>query len=158
MLFFVASAALAADPSVSIRADGTVVGEVVVAATEAEIRSVISDQMLLSTWDPDTNVRTAPDGACTKVWYTIPHPLAQMEYTTRACPTDRGLTYTLTESDDVESLAASWEIMDAGEGRHTLRYSIRLVPTLPIPQWIISRQASQSVLPFLSQVQGHLER
>ncbi|MEL6346240.1 MAG: SRPBCC family protein [Myxococcota bacterium] len=158
MIMLLAGAAFAGTPEVSVRDDGTVVAEVVVAASQEAIHATLADPMLLAKIDGTVQVSVSEKSRCMVVNNTVPHPIATIEYSARACPTADGWTYTMIESEDLKHYSATWQVEKMDEERCTLRYSFRVTPNFPVPQWVVSRQSTQGVRDFLSRLSQHLEQ
>lgn len=149
--------ALGAEPAVSVRQDGSVHGTVTIQADASAVRAVMSDPVLVASIEGGTKVSAKKDGDCQLVSYTIPHPLMEVSYTARGCSAGDGMVYTLVESEDLKRFTSSWMVSAAGEGQTTLEYTVLTVPSFPMPQRIISYQATAGVERFLARVAQHIE-
>ena len=92
---------------------------------------------------------------CKDIKYTIPHFLLELEYIAQACLQDNRIELTLLESEDLSSFTSSWLIEPTEQGS-LITYSIRSIPTFPLPLFIIRSQTQSSVESFFKRFISHI--
>ena len=92
----------AAEPSVETDSTGLIVGTVVIAASEAEVRSVVDDAKQCGELSPQVvSVRTSSAAnGCEELVTETKGLFRNLTYTSLRCPTDNGWDDSLVQSDD----------------------------------------------------------
>ncbi len=157
MLALLFSVALAAEPTITVNSDHTVVGEILVGISLEEAEAIIADPVKMASIDGTTNVtQDGTEGDCKRLNYSIPNPVASISYRAKACPRGSGWIYTLISSDDLSEYHSSWSA--TREGTQTrIRYEIRTIPSIPVPQFIVNRQSQNAVDGFLTRLSDYLD-
>jgi hypothetical protein len=147
---FLASTAVAGDPTVSTDADGTVRGEVVLAMSPSEAMTALSDPELARSINPDVVAlqRLATSGACTDLDIATRGMWRPLKMKARRCQTSNGFRETLLESDDFAVQEAIWTVSEHPEGA-LLEYTLKSEPNLPVPRALIQDNMRRSVKEML---------
>lgn len=143
--------ALAA-PTVEVRDDNSVLGEVVVNSPIDVVRPKIADPLWVSKTDGGGTEVTvlADEGACLKLQHVTPNAIKTVRYITRQCPTKTGFEGTLVESDNFESYRVEWSLEARSDDSTAIRYLLDLETNMMVPQFIINRQTRKGVENLLS--------
>ena len=147
---FLASSALAGEPTVSSDADGTVRGAVVLAMSPDEALSALSDPELARSINPDVVAlqRLATTGACTDLDISTRGMWRPLKMKARRCETANGFRETLLESEDFAAQEATWTVTEHPEGA-LLEYTLKSEPNLPVPRALIQDNMRRSVKEML---------
>ena len=157
MLALFLSVASAAEPVISVTSDHTIVGEVLVDVPLAEAEAVIADPVRMAQIDGTTEVtQEGTEGSCKRLLFNIPNPVASISYRAKACPGQGGWIYTLISSDDLSDYHSAWSVVREGDLTR-IRYEIRTIPSIPVPQFVVTRQSKSAVHGFLTRLSNHLE-
>ncbi|MFT5680649.1 MAG: hypothetical protein ACI8RZ_001555 [Myxococcota bacterium] len=157
MLAFLLPVALAATPTITVTGNNTIVGEILVAASLADAEAIIADPVKMATIDGTTNVtQDGMEGSCKRLNFVIPNVVASISYRAKACPQGAGWIYTLISSDDLTEYHSSWSATQEGE-QTRIRYEIRTIPSIPVPQFIVTRQSKTAVTGFLTRLGDYLD-
>lgn len=157
MLALLLPVALAAEPTITVTGNHTIVGEILVEASLEEAEAIISDPLKMASIDGTTNVtQDGTEGACKRLSFVIPNPVASISYRAKACPRGSGWIYTLISSDDLSEYHSAWSATREGE-QTRIRYEIRTIPSIPVPQFIVNRQSQSAVDGFLTRLSDYLD-
>jgi hypothetical protein len=157
MLTLLLPVALAAEPTITVTGNNTIVGEILVESSLAEAEAIIADPVKMATIDGTTTVtQEGTEGNCKRLIYIIPNPVASISYRAKACPHGSGWVYTLISSDDLSEYHSSWSATAEG-GQTRIHYEIRTIPSIPVPQFIVNRQSQSAVKGFLTRLSDYLE-
>jgi hypothetical protein len=113
----VAVPALAEEPEVAFRDDGTVVGRLVVDATPDQVRAAIGEVQGKVRVTNVLDLKLIPDGACASITRTTRGLLSPMTMKTRLCPTPDGWREWLVESSDFNAYETTWKVSPQEGGR-----------------------------------------
>lgn len=145
------------DPTVSVASDHRVRGSIVIRAELGAVKSVLGDPVAVARIDNGpAAVSLVSKDTCTTVQTRVEHPIASVDYTARSCPTSAGFRTELLQSDGIESYESEWE-MEPVEGGVMVRYMVRTIPSIAVPQFIVDRQTKGSVKRLLRNLKAHLE-
>lgn len=158
MLWLLLPAALAADPSVSVGSDGTIVARVHVPANEAQVREALSDPVKAGQLSPEVlSVASTPSGTCEVVTVQTQGAWDPLNYRGMRCPTETGWRTTLLDSDDFSALDVEWKLV-AAEGGTDVEYRVKTEVDLAVPQSLVrkgmERSARNTLLSLLERVVG----
>lgn len=147
---FLASPALAAEPTVSTEADGTVRGAVVLEMSPAEAMEALADPELARSINPDVVAlqRLSTAGDCTDLDISTRGMWRPLQMTARRCKTSNGFRETLLSSDDFTAQEATWTVTDHPDGA-LLEYTLKSEPNLPVPRALIQDNMKRSVKEML---------
>jgi len=150
--------ALAQDePDIVVEADHRVSGAVMVRVPVDQARAMLADPVRVAEIEGGTaRIRVLSEDSCKNLHTAIAHPVASVEYTSRSCPTANGFHTKLVQSDTLEDFEAEWTVEEV-EGGTLLRYVVRTIPRIAVPQFIVDRQSKGSVKQLLQRVKVHLE-
>ena len=59
-------------------------------------------------------------------------------------------------SDDLSDYHSAWSVVREGDLTR-IRYEIRTIPSIPVPQFVVTRQSKSAVHGFLTRLSNHLE-
>lgn len=139
MLALVALVA-AQDPTSSVDASGTVEVRCTVAASEAEVRALLGDAVRTAQLAPDTlTARPTTRGPCTELGMTVKGPLDPIVLRTLRCPTTKGWSYSLLDSDTVTTFSAEWKLTPSASGGTDVVYRIQSDVNLPVPKFLVRK-------------------
>ncbi len=145
------------DPEVTVQGDHEVRGEVLVHISADAARKLVDDPLRVSVIEGGTaQMKVVSQDACKTIMTEISHPVASVGYLSRTCPTAKGTRTELVESADLESFHSEWQVEEV-EGGTLLRYLVRTIPRIPVPQFIVDKQSRGSVQRLLKRVKAHLE-
>ena len=102
------------------------------------------------------DVRLLSDDGCKNLHTVVAHPVASVDYTSRSCATATGFRTQLVQSESLEEFEEEWTVEEV-EGGTLLRYFVRTIPRISVPQFIVDRQSKGNVKKLLKQVKAHLE-
>lgn len=157
MLALLLPVALAAEPTISVTSNNTIVGEVLVDVPLDEAEAMIADPVRMAQIDGTAQVtQEGSEGTCKRLLYRIPNAVASVSYRAKACPDQGGWIYTLISSDDLSEYHSSWSAIREGD-RTRIRYEIRTIPSIPVPQFVVNRQSKSAVYGFLSRLSASME-
>jgi hypothetical protein len=151
------SAMLSSAPA---RADAPVSASVRVHADTQAVLRLLADHEGVLRVCPDVRsvqiVRTMP-GGCAELQVETTGFLSPMHYRSRRCPQGAGYAEVLLESADFSENSFTWSVVDEGAARR-VTLSVRSVPTVAVPEWIleraVQRSVEQTVAAFAARVDG----
>lgn len=151
--------AFAAEPTVTQLEDHRIAGAVVVQASIDQVRSVVSDPVLISRIDNSGTVikLLGSQGGCTSIHTTVTHPIASIAYDAEVCPIESGWRTRMVKSDDLQAFESVWRVHPAADGHTRVEYEVRTIPDFPVPQFVVDRQTRSSVDSLLKKLRTHLE-
>lgn len=145
------------EPDIVVQPDHKVSGAVMVRVPAAQARAMLADPVRVAEIEGGTaRIRVISEDSCKNLHTAIAHPVANVEYTSRSCPTATGFHTKMVESESLADLEAEWTVEEV-EGGTLLRYVVRTIPRIAVPQFIVDRQSKGSVKRLLQQVKVHLE-
>ncbi len=146
-LHLLALPAAFAAPTVEVRDDNSVVGEVTVKSPIDAVREKVADPVWLAKTDGGGTEVTvlADEGECLKLRHVTPNAIKTVRYTTRQCPTKTGFESVLVESDNFTSYRVEWTLDAREDGSTALRYLLHFETNMMVPQFIINRQSRKGV-------------
>ena len=157
MLALLLPVAFATEPSISVTNNHTIVGEIVLDIPLSTAEAIIADPVKMSIIDGTTEVtEEGSEGSCKRLRYQVPNAVAPISYHARACPSTEGWIYTLISSDHLSDYHSAWSAVREGE-RTRIRYEIRTIPSIPVPQFVVNRQSKSAVHGFLTRLSNYLE-
>jgi carbon monoxide dehydrogenase subunit G len=143
-MFFLAVAAFAADPAVTVWPDGTVAATVVVDAPEAQVRAALADSAACARLSPDVlSVHVAKQGRCDEISRETRGMFRPFHMLVRRCPTPTGWSESLVQSDDFSSFSSDWSVAPSAEGT-TVTYSVKTELAMPVPEAMLRRSLSSA--------------
>jgi carbon monoxide dehydrogenase subunit G len=136
--------ARAAEPSIAVEDDGTVVGRVEVAATESEVRALLTDPVTAGSLTPGVlSVSPTPQGACTLLDVETRGPWDPLTYRGLRCPTADGWEQHLVASEDFARVDVHWKLAPTDTGT-AVEYRVNTAITAPVPARLVRRGVEQS--------------
>lgn len=147
----------AGEPVVERGDDSRIRGHVDLDAPPAAVFAVVSDPVLLSSFDEVTRVEVRPDGACVAIRTFVDHPLAKTTYETRSCADGPLARKQTLVSGDMSSFESRWWVAPR-EGGSRLNYEIRAVPRMPVPQYFVDRATENGARSLLEAIAAHLAK
>ena len=135
------------DPTMSVDADGTIVTQVNVQATPAQVRAMLADPVA-TTWlsKEVRSVDATPRGACSEVHATVSAaPLADMQYSSLVCPTATGFRQTLLSSPDLSQMSSEWTLSPSAGGT-SITYRLHSQINGPLPEAFVRPSVERSAL------------
>ena len=151
--------AVAAEPSTTVDAGGTVQVECFVAASEAEVRALITDPQLAAKLTPEVlSVKTLTKGECLTLGVTVKGAWDPLTYTSQRCPTATGFTYKLLQSEDITAYEAEWKFDPQPNGGTKVTYRLKTEVDLPVPQSLVRKgvidSAKETIRQLIARVAG----
>lgn len=148
----------AAEPHVAVSSDHTVDGSIVVAAPLNKVRALLADPTAIARLDNNGTTVTVrgTDGTCQRVHTAVEHPVASIDYEAKVCPTSEGWKAELVQSAHLQAFSSEWNLTPSGDGTR-IRYRVRTVPDIPVPQFIVDRQSKSSVAALLVKLRTHFD-
>ena len=139
MWLLIGTASAAAPPAVSVEADGTVVGVVVVAAEESAVRSLLADPQREAALSPFVRevLVDGTEGGCTRLRKKTRGLLRPFELVSLRCPTDAGWREQLVESADFTTYGIEWRVAPA-DGGTRVEYRVTTTLSAPLPASAVS--------------------
>lgn len=138
----------AADPTINTTntSDGGVEVQMVIPATEAQVRAALADPVQAGRFTPDVvGVRVVQvQGNCDDVVTTTRVMGATMDYRSMRCHTSNGIKDTLIESSFMESYSTEWSLRTV-EGGTEVTLHIRNILNLPVPTAIVRAGMASSM-------------
>lgn len=149
--------ALAADPrpSVQVKDDGSVVGRVVLDASEAEVRQAV-EAVQHSRNSSVLEIRFTPEGACKSVFRKTRGLVSPLTLKTRLCPTATGWREYLVESSDFDAWETEWILRPQASGGVSVQLSVRSDVNLMVPSSLVQQHTVRSVRESFADVIGRL--
>lgn len=147
----------AAEPTVEVKSDGTVVFVTSVPASEASVRAVLVDTAgsLASLFPEVLSVEIQKDGTCEKVHRRTQGMFRPLDLISRRCPTERGWHEELAEVGDFEAYSAEWIVTPEASGTR-IEYHARTRIDLPVPQSMVDESVKKAGLRALSNLVARL--
>ncbi len=125
--------------------DGSVTGVVEVGAAPDAVMAVLSDVGRAFERNPDTRlVRAEPRGRCTLVEVETPGLTSRLRYTALRCPTERGFSVRLLDSDAYRRNDVTW-IVEPTDGGTRVVVRVLVDVDLPVPDALIESRLVSSV-------------
>ena len=149
-----ATLGLAAEPVVTRGADSWVEGYVDVQASAAEVYDLLRDPARVAAIDGSTRVTTRPDGECMQVETAVEHPVASIAYATRSCPDGELALRQALVGGDMKEFESRWRVAPQPDGAR-LHYSIRTIPAVPVPQFLVDRASVKGTQRMLTRLRDH---
>lgn len=132
--------AIAAEPTTTVDSGGTVQVECFVAASESEVRALITDPHVAAKLTPDIlAIKTLTKGECLTLGVTVTGAWDPLTYTSQRCPTATGFKYKLLQSDDITAYEAEWKLEPQTDGGTKVTYRIKTEIDLPVPQSLVRK-------------------
>lgn len=132
--------AVAAEPSATVDSAGMVQVEYVTAASEAEVRALITDPQAAASLTAEIlSIKTLSRGECLTLGVTVKGAWDPLTYTSQRCPTATGFKYKLVESDDITVYEAEWKLVPLTTGGTKVTYRIKTEIDLPVPQSLVRK-------------------
>jgi hypothetical protein len=129
------------------RAADDVRASVTVTASAEEVLRLLADHRAALSICPDVRavrvVHLAADG-CADLEVETTGLVNPMRYSSRRCPSGTGYREVLVRSEDFSENTFTWSVRDEG-GARVVTLSVRSVPRLPVPDWILERAVQRSV-------------
>jgi hypothetical protein len=145
-MFWLVYAAVAAEPTVTVSDDGTVICRAFIAANEAEVRAALADPVKAALMTPDVNSASATNaGDCVRMKVETRGLWSPLRYTALRCPEKKGWRTTLEKSDDFSAMESSWRVEPA-DGGTSIELSVKSSPNLSVPKALITKTTQRSVL------------
>lgn len=159
MLPLLLATALAAEPVVERAGPGEVAAYVDVPADADTVFAVVEvPGQVARISGGSTKVQTSPDGDCLLVATRTEHPIATVEYRTRACRDgERAVKQELVDGD-MKAFESRWWVEPREGGGARLHYRLKTVPDMPIPQFVVDRNAAKSVKTLMVKLRDHFTR
>ena len=144
-LLRLAPAAQAAEP-LPAGNDKVVTSQVTVPCSIEQVQKHLADAEVVTGLSPDVlSVDSKPAGNCQRLTVSVKGLLSPMRYITERCPTAKGYTERLVQSEDFSTQSTDWELKSV-EGGTQVTLRILAMPKLPVPDAIIySRVKASSV-------------
>lgn len=157
VIFLLLLSALAAEPTVVLGEDSWIEASVPIAAEPEAVFALVSDPVKVAEISGSTHVKAVPEAnGCLGVETEVPHAIATVVYSTRACPDgDLAQKHVLT-GGQMKEFDSRWWVTEAG-GAAVLHYRIRTVTTLFVPQFVVNRSSVKSVEETLVKLRDHFE-
>ena len=138
-------AAQAAEP-LPANSDKVVTSQVMVPCSIEQVQKHLANAEVVTGLSPDVlSVDSTHVGNCERLTVSVKGLLSPMRYITERCPSAKGYTERLLESEDFATQSTDWELKSV-EGGTQVTLRILAMPKLPIPDSIIySRVKASSV-------------
>ena len=143
-------AALAAEPSVTSRSDGTVVGSVVLEVSPEQAMKMLQDPELAAEINPDVVALStlSQQGDCADLQIATRGMWRPLKMKARRCRTANGYREVMVESTDFAAQEAIWTVSPHPDGA-LVEYSLSSEPNLPVPRALIQDNMRRSVKEML---------
>ena len=157
LALMLSSAALAGEPqpSVQVTDDGSVVGRVVLDASEAEVRKAV-EAVQHSRNSSVLEIRFTPEGACKSVYRKTRGLVTPLTLRTRLCPTATGWREHLVESSDFDAWETEWILRPQASGGVSVQLRVRSDVNLMVPSSLVRQHTVRSVRESFADVIGRL--
>ncbi len=153
MLIFSLASALAAEPTVTTQADGTVVARMEVAASAEAIRAILSDSEASVRLSADVlSVDAALKGKCSEMTVQTKGAWNPLEYKALRCPTANGWRTSLIESDDFSALEVEWKLDPSCSDLTTVEYRVRTDVDIVAPKALVQQGVRRSARDTLKEL------
>ena len=124
-------------PRTSVDADGSVVGQIIIEASEEEILQILAEIDSLRELSTEvTIVGSRRKGRCQEVERTSRGVFRPFKWLSLRCPTDHGWTESLIESNDLSHYETEWVLVGMGEST-AVTYRVRTEITAMVPNAVV---------------------
>lgn len=144
----------ASAPEVQVRADHSVVGVALVAATPDVVRGKIADPSWVAATDASGTRVTVVErrGDCLVADRESPNVITTVRSRTEQCATPTGFVETLVSSRSFDAYRAQWTVEPVPGGAR-ITYDLAMSTSMLVPQAIIDQQARKGVQTMLVRLQ-----
>jgi hypothetical protein len=138
--------AFAAEPTVTVNSDGTVICSAFIAADEAAVKAALADPVASAMMNPDVNTASASKtGECVRMAVETRGLWNPLKYTALSCPQTHGWHTRLEKSDDFSEMESTWR-MEQRDGGTKVELAVKASPNLSVPKAFITKSTQKSVL------------
>jgi hypothetical protein len=141
---------------VSVSADGSVVGRMVIDANEQEIRAAIPDLQKTGVSSSVLEARIVPDGSCSSVFRKTRGLARPLEMQTRFCPTATGWRESLVASEDFNAYETEWVIRPQPGGGSQVQLRVVSDVNLMVPSSLVRSSTISGVRESLTDLLARL--
>jgi hypothetical protein len=127
------AAALAADPTITVADDGSIVARLDIAAPEASVRAAIPELQRAGVNSNVLAVTARPEGACTAFDRTTRGLWRPLQLRTRFCPSSTGYSERLVASEDFTRYEADWTLRPISSNATSVQLRVRSDVNLMVP-------------------------
>lgn len=145
-------------PQVSVKADGFVLGHVMIPADKSEVQHLLSDAVKSSHLSGDVyDANSQKDGQCDIVVRKVRGMWSPITYRARRCPTATGWIEHLVESDTVSNYQMEWTLKKMQTGTR-VEYRIKTEVNYPVPVSWVQQETKRSVAKMLKNLLSKFAR
>jgi hypothetical protein len=147
------------EAQVRVAEDGSVVGRMVIDASEQEIRAAIPELQEAGHSSSVLEARIVKDGSCSSVFRKTRGLIRPLEMQTRFCPTTTGWRESLVSSADFNAYETEWVVRPQPGGGTSVQLRVVSGVNLMVPEALVRSSTVSGVRESLaSLIQRLLER
>lgn len=158
MWMVLVAGAWAADPTITVADDGSIVARIEIAAPESSIRAAIPELQKAGMNSNVLSVTARPEGACTALDRTTRGLWRPLELRTRFCPSSTGFSERLVASEDFTRYEADWTLRPITSGTTSVQLRVRSDVNLMVPSSLLQTGTMDGVRETLQALLRRLGR
>ncbi len=147
-----------ARPDISYSEDGAVVAALTLPYPESQVRQILADPIGSANLNPDViSVQVESRSRCDNLFTRTRGLLHSLTFRSRRCPTAKGWSESLVQSEDFLSMESEWAISETPQGTRIV-LKVVTVLTFPVPEVLLKRGVLHSVKSMMNNLVARLEQ